>query len=314
MRLVSDFSDFSLDQLIVEEKEVQNPIIMAVTVLVSEISYNEQEDEINGLAEKIKTRLLEKYRFRKDEKRRFRSGFLDFKITGNVVECVYARETPTRIDFEKGDFKINTKRIRVINPSYRVKVRVTVEKTKSKVILFGGNDAITARALTLTNYCIRGCIKGGHSTYQTLFSKENMDKIRQIFGNNIQYVFLSPGESEKLRKMVKKRVKGEVKEILQYFVFAKFAGYRVVVSPLVLELIEEGKIRLLEIEGKLTFGVGKITTRVSSSGRITFFIPDAVIGRDQTAYGIAEELYKRTITRRTGVKQISMEEYFVGPL
>ena len=311
---MSDAFDFSLDRLIVEEEEVRNPVIMPVTVLVSETEYDEQKEQLSELVDRIRKRLLEKYGFRKDERRRHREGFLDFKVSENVIECIYARETPTRIDFEKGDLKINTKRIRVINPSYRVKARITVQKTKSKVILFGGNDAITARALMLTNYCIRECIKGGFSTYQTRFSKEDMDTMRKSFGVDIQYVFLSPGESEKLKKMVKKRVKGEVKEILQYFVRAKFAGYRVVVSPLVLELIEEGKIRLLEIEGKLNFGAGMITTRVSSSGRITFFVPDALIGRNQTAYEVAEELYKRTITRRTGAKQIRMEEYFAGSL
>ena len=311
---MSDVSDFSLDQLIVEAEEVRNPVIMAVTVLVSETEYDEQKETLNEFADRIRKRLIEKYGFRKEEIRRYREGFLDLEVSKNTIECIYARETPTRIDFEKGDLKISTKRLLVVNPSYRVKVRITVQKTKSKVVLFGGNDAITARALMLTNYCIKECIKGGFSTYQTTFSKEDMDTIRKSFGVDIQSVFLSPGESEKLKKLVKKRVKGEVKEILQYFVRAKFAGYRVMASPLVLELIEEGKIRLLEIEGKLSFSVGMVTARVSSSGRITFFVPDALIGREQTAYDIAEELYKRTITRRTGAKQLRMEEYFAGRL
>lgn len=311
---MSDSSDFSLDQLIVEQKEARNPVIMPVTVLVSETEYDEQEEQLSELVDKVRKQLSEEYGFRKDERRRYRDGFLDFNVSENGIECVYARETPMRIDFEKGDLKINSERIRVISPTYRVKVRISIQKTKSKVILFGGDRAITSRALMLTNYCIRGGVKGAFSTYETRFSKENMDTMLRSFGVDVQYVFLSPGGSEKLKKMAKKRVKGEVKETLQYFVRAKFAGYRVVVSPLVLELIEEGKINILEIEGKLAFGAGMITARVSSSGRITFFVPDTVVGRKQTAYDVAEELYKRAITRRTGAKQIRMEEYFAGPL
>lgn len=306
---MSDFSDFSLDQLIVEEEEIREPVIMPVSVLVSETRYDEQDEQPSQLTNKITQRLRKHYKFRKDEGKRHREGFLDFEVSENRIECIYARETPIKIDYEKGDLKINTTRIRLVNPSYRVKVRIVVQKTKSEVVLFGGQDTITARALTSANYCIRECIKGGFATYQTQFSKDNMDNILASFGFDIQYVFVSPGDSERLKKLVKKRVKGEVKEILQYFVRAKFAGYRVVASPLVLDLVKEGKINILEIEGRLSYGVGKITTRVSSSGRITFFVPEILLGKNQTAYQVAEELYKRIITRRTGARQRGMEDY-----
>lgn len=296
------------------KKEVRNPVIMPVTVLVCETDYDEQKD-LNELVDEIGKKLLEDYGFRKEERRRRREGFLDFSLSGNIITCVYARETPTRIDFEKGDLKINTKRLRAINPSYRVKVIVYITKTKARVVLFGGHDKIAASALRLVNYCIRGAVKGSFSTYETAFSKEEMDTIRSHFGIDVQYVFLSPGESEKLKKFAKKRVKGEIKEIPLYFVRAKFAGYRVVASPIVIDLIEEGQILITEIEGKLSFAGGIwITTRVSANGRITFFVPELILGRNQTAYDIAEELYKRIISQRTGVKQLRMEEFFTGSI
>ena len=184
---------------------------------------------------------------------------------------------------------------------------------KARIVLFGGDDKISAVALRLANYCIRECVKGGFRTYQTSFSKEEMDAMRSKFGVDIQYVFLSPGESEKLKKIAKQRIKGEIKEILQYFVRAKFAGYRVVAAPAVLDLIAEGKISLLELEGKLGFGGGiSITTRVSASGRITFFIPDNIVGKNQTSYDIAEELYRRTAFQRAGTKQLGMEDFTAG--
>jgi len=309
---MNDNSEFSLDNLLVEEEEVRNPVIMPVTVLVCETEYDEQKD-LNGLVNKIGKKLIGDYGFRKEERRRRREGFLDISFSDNIIKCIYARETPMRIDFEKGDLKINTKRIRTINPSYRVVITIYVTKAKAKVVLFGGDDKITATALRLVNYCIRGSVEGRFSTYETAFSKEEMDIIRSNFGIDIQYVFLSPGESEKLKKIAKKRVKGEIKEIPLYFVRAKFAGYRVVVSPVVLDLIEEGKISILEIEGKLPFGGGiSITARVSASGRITFFVPEHIIGKNQTAYDVAEELYRRIVSKRVGAKQLGMEDFTSG--
>jgi hypothetical protein len=168
-------------------------------------------------------------------------------------------------------------------------------------------------ALSLANYCLRGSIKGGFRTHQTRFSKEEMDEMRSRFGVDIQYVSVSPGESEKLMKIAKQKIKGETKEILQYFARAKFAGYRVVAAPTVLDLISEGKISLLELEGKLSFGGGiSITTRVSASGRITFFVPDNILGKNQTAYDVAEELYKRIASQRIGAKQLGMEDFTSG--
>ena len=251
MNYMSDNSVFSLDNLIVEEKEVRPPIIMPVTMLVCETDYTEQKD-LEDLVNKIQNKLIDDYGFRKHERRRRREGFLQFDSSGNTIKCTYARETPIRIDYEKGDFKLTTQRLRAISPSYRVRVTVYITKTKARVVLFGGDNKITSVALRLVNYCVRGSVKGGFSTYETAFSSEEMYAMLSHFGIDIQYVFLSPGESEKLRKFIKKRVRGEIKKILQYSVRAKFAGYQVVASPVVIDLIQEGKISILEIEGRLS--------------------------------------------------------------
>jgi len=305
-------SDFSLDNLIVEEEEVRPPVIMPVTILVCETEYDEQKD-MKSFVDNIRRKLREDYGFRKHERRRRREGFLNFSSSGNTIKCIYARETPTRIDFEKGDLQLNTQRLRTISPSYRVVITIHVTETKARVVLFGGSDKITSMALTLVNYCVRGSIEGRFSTYEIAFSKEEMYSMLSHFGMDVQYVFLSPGESRKLKKIAKKRVEGEIKEIPLYFVRAKFAGYRVTASPVVIDLIQEGKITILEIEGRLAFGVGiSITARVSTSGRITFFIPEQIIGKNQSAFSIAEEIYKRIMSERTGAKQMRMEEFFTG--
>jgi hypothetical protein len=311
MNQMSAENEFSLDDLVVDEEEVRYPVIMPVTVLVCETEYSEQGD-VSDLIDNITKNLRDDYGFRTEDRRRRREGFLEVGNSDNIVKCIYAREAPMRIDYEKGDLRISTKRLRAINPSYRVLVTIYISSTKSKVVLFGGEDKITLLALRHVNYCLRGSIKGGFSTHDIAFSKEDMNKILSHFGVDIQYVFLSPGESEKLRKIAKARVRGEIKEIVQYDVRAKFAGYRVVASPVVLDLIEEGKISIIEIEGKLSFGAQGITTRVSSSGRITFFVPEEMTGRNQTAYDVAEGLYKRIVAQRSGVKQIKMEDWFSG--
>lgn len=304
--------EFSLEDLIVEEEEVRTPAIMPVTVLVSETEYNEQPN-LMEVIDNIKIRLQEKYGFRRKEKKRHREGFLDFNSSENNIKCIYARETPTRLDFEKGDFRITTQRLRAINSSFRVLVNFYIGNTMAKIVLFGGDEKISATALELANICFKGCIKGGFNSKPTSFSKEEMDLMREKFGIDIQYIFLSPGESEKMKKIAKQKVKGEEKEILQYFVRAKFAGYRVTAAPAVLNLISEGKISILEIEGKLSYGGAiSITTRVSSTGRITFFIPDSILGRNQTAYDVAQELYRKLASQRLGTKQLQLGDFDSG--
>lgn len=308
-----DSSEFSLDDLIVEDEEVRPPVIWTVSIVVSETEYAEQEKELTRLAKEIESALLENYPFQRTGRKRYKEGFLAFDCSGNVVTCAYARESPTRLDFEMDDLKIHTKRLRGIGPSYRVKIIINVDKTKSRVVLFGGDDRIIRRARGLVDVCVRKCIKGGHKTYETGFSNQEMNAMREIFGMNIQYVYIAPGDNERLKKIVEREEQGQIKKILKYSVYTKFAGYRIIASPVVLELIKEEGIRIREIEGKINFALGiPVTTRVSASGRILFFIPDNIIGKKTSAFDIAEELYTRMVTKRIGAKQITMEEYFPG--
>jgi len=310
---MSEDFDFSLDDLLVEDQEVPPPIVMPVSVVVSETEYPEQAEDVTKLRKDVETQLIKDYAFEKPERRRYKEGFLAFKSSENVLECAYARETPTRIDFELNDLKIHTKRIRHINPSYRVKITLSIGKTKTKVVLFGGDDKIVARALMLVNICIRKYIKGGHKTYETGFSPDEMETMLENFGVDVQYVYIAPGENERLQKIVERKEEGEIKRIPLYSVYTKFVGYRIIVSPVVLALIKEEGIRIREIEGKFNFVAGiPITTRVSISGRILFYIPEILIGRTETAYDVAEKLYKSVITERTGAKQKTMEEFLPG--
>jgi hypothetical protein len=310
---MSEDFEFSLDDLLVDDQEVPPPVVLPVSVIVSETEYTEQTEEPKKLKELIEKQLLIDYPFTKSGRRQYKEGFLDFGSSETVIKCVYARETPTKIDFELDDLKIHTRRIKNINPSYRAKISILVDKTKARVVIFGGDDKIVAKALNLVNVCIRKCIKGGHKTYETGFSQEEMRVMLENFGTDIQYVYIDPGENERLRKLVERREGEEVKKIPLYSVYTKFAGYRIIASPVVLELIKQEGIKIREIEGRLNFAAGiPITTRISANGKILFYIPNTLVGRTESAYDVAEVLYRRIITQRTGVKQITMEEYFYG--
>jgi hypothetical protein len=310
---MSDDFDFSLDDLLVDDQEVPPPVVLPVSVIVSETEYGEQTEEPKALREIIEKQLVNSYAFAKPERRHYKEGFLALELAENVIKCIYARETPARIDFELDDLKIHTRRIRHINPSYRAKITISIEKTKARVVIFGGDEKIVGKALGLVNVCIRKCVKGGHKTYETGFSQSEMEVMLGNFGTDIQYVYIDPGENEKLRKMVEQKEKGETKKIPIYSVYTKFAGHRIIVSPVVLELIKQEGIKIREIEGRLNFAGGvSITSRISVSGRILFYVPDSLIGKTESAYDVAERLYRRIITQRTGSKQITMEEYFPG--
>jgi hypothetical protein len=312
MQMSEDF-DFSLDDLLVDDQEVPPPVVLPVSVIVSETEYDEQVEEAKTLREIVEKQLVNDYAFARPERRQYKEGFLALEPLGNIIKCIYARETPARIDFELDDLKIHTRRIRHINPSYRAKIVISIDKAKTRVVIFGGDDKIVAKALRLVNVCIRKCIKGGHKTYETGFSQKEMEVMLENFGTDIQYVYIEPGENERLRKTVERREGGEIKKIPIYSVYTKFAGYRIIVSPVVLELIKQEGIKIREIEGRLNFAAGiSITSRISVNGRILFYVPDSLIGKSESAYDVAERLYKKIIAQRTGVKQITMEEFLPG--
>jgi len=136
-------SDFSLDNLLVDDQEVPPPVVLPVSVIVSETEYDEQTDDIKKLREAIEKQLINGYAFARSERRKYKEGFLAFESSENVTKCIYARETPTRIDFELDDLKIHTRRIRHINPSYRAKIVISIDRTKTRVVIFGGDYTLS---------------------------------------------------------------------------------------------------------------------------------------------------------------------------
>jgi len=304
-------SQFSLDDLRVDEEEVRPPTIFPLSIIVCQTEFLEQVEDIEDLKVRIKNRLVEKYAFKKRGKRKFKEGFLEFSDSGNILECFYAKEAPRKINFEKGDLRIHTERLRLIDPAFSVRVRIILDRKSAKVVLYGGSDLMINKALTEVNYCIRHCIKGGHRTLTPSFSKQEMNNILKNFGLNVEYIWIHPGESEKFIKLVEKRVKGEVKKVPLYEVHAKLRGYRITGSPITISLIEESGVYLREIQGRLNFAAGAgITTRVSATGKMLFYIPENIIPEGETIYNVAQDLYERVIAEKKGPRQLTIGGFF----
>jgi len=297
----------------VKEEEVYPPANFPVSIAVCETEFVETVDDIASLKKRIENRLIERYSYGKIEGRRFREGFLQFEdSSNNTIECFFAKETPTKINYEADDLKIHTERMRLLNPSYSVRMKIAVNKEGARVILYGGSDSIIAKAMNQVNYCIRHHAKGGHRTVMPSFSRQDMNTILKNFGLTVEYIWIHPGESKKFIKIVKKKVKGEVKEVTEYIVHAKLRGYRITGSPITIGLVEESGVYLREIQGRLHIAPKiNVTARVSAEGRVLFYIPESLVGREETIYDVAERLYKRIITQREGPKQTTMGEYFV---
>jgi len=309
---MSKHSEFSLDELRVKEEEIRPPTIFPLSIFVCETEFVQQVDDVANLKRQIKKRLIDMYSFKKRGGRRFKEGFLDFNGLEDTIECFFARETPIKINYERDDLKIHEDRIRQISPNFGVKIKISLNNKSAKVVLFGGMDTIIRKALDEINYCIRACITGGHRTFIPGFSRKDMATILQNFGLNVEYIWIDPGESEKFMKMIEKRVKGEIKREPEYIVHAKLRGYRITGSPIVLELIEESGIYLREIQGRLGFPLRTyITARVSSAGKVLFYIPEALVPKEATIYDIAEKLYEKIISQRAGPKQTTMGEFVV---
>ena len=303
-------SGFSLDELRIDV-EVRPPSIIPISIMVCKTEFTKPVEDLELLKKQIKSFLTEKYIFRKEKNQRFKDGFLEFSDTGKILECFYARESPTKIDFERDDLKIHTERFRHIDPNNCVKIKVQLDNTSAKVVLFGGSEQIIKTALDIMNVCIRSCIRGGFRTSRPSFSKEDMTVILKNFGLNVESIWIHPGESEKFVKIVERQIEGEIVRETEYLVHAKLMGYRITGSPITIGLIEESGVHLREIQGMINFAAAsKITVRVSSSGRILFFLPESLLPKEVgSRYTVAEDLYERIIAQRVGPQQLTIGEY-----
>lgn len=305
-----DSSRFSLDDLKVEEEEIRSPTIFPLSIFTSKTQFLKPVNDVEVLKEEIKTRLISKYSFKKRDSRKFKEGFLDINVSEFGIKGFYAKETPTKIMFEMNDMKIHEERLRLINPSFSVKMKISLSNNNAKVVLFGGSEPTMKKALININYCIRECIEGGHITSDLRFSNEEMRNMLKKLGTTVEYIWIAPGESKKFIKFVEKKEGGKVKKFFEYVVHAKLEGYHIIGSPITINLVEESGVRLKEIQAKILYTAGNyITVRISSSGRVLMFIPDALVPKGATVFDVGEEIYDRIIMQHKGSMEVTLDGF-----
>jgi len=310
-------SEFDLDEFRVSSSEVREPAIFPVSVLLSRTFLEKPFSDINGTLIKIKELLIKRYSFgKRHQSEPFKEGFLNFNVKQETLEFYYAQETPLKVDFvpERDNPEIITEHIRAVNPTYKVKIRLTLSKQNAEVILFGGSEILVLKVTGLVNESIRAVAEGGHDTFDHRITKEEMLKILEAFQSDVEYIYVDPGQNEKLRKYIKEKRLGEEVLVPAYDVHTRFRGYKVVSSPLVQQIIKETGVYLKEIEGRIDYAAGiGVTSRVSSSGRILFYIPENIVGAEEDVYDIAYNLYKKVVAKRVSNKrQPTIETYFNG--
>ena len=309
MRLLTEIS--SVDDLIIHDHQV-TPGIYIISVLITQVISKEQIRDSPAVLERIGHELAKKWGLKKNTERGFNEGFLDFIQSENTLEFVYARESTTKLDRITSSRKprIGTVRLRTVNPSNKVRVSIRLVDSKFEVNLFGGTDSLISLVSSLVNNSVRNFCIGGHDTPRPNISKEGMYDILQAFGREVEYIYVDPGQSERLKKVAKvKKIDSEDFEQI-YAVKTKFRGFRIILSPLVQETIRESGVVIREIEGRLNYEGARITTRISSNGRVIFYIPSKLLGDGMEVEQIAEEMYKNaTGGRVVGSRQTNVDSF-----
>jgi len=312
-----DNSGFSLDTLRVKEDEVREPAIYPVAVFLSRTTWGIHINDIQKFIQEVKKSLSQKFGFKKRNPNDiYREGLLDFECVGrNILECYYAKETAQKIEYVPAgdrDLELHAERLKTVNPPDKVKARIIVDKDGAEVILFGGYEYLLFRIASIVNLTLREQAKGSHETYNYRISAEEMLKILEAFGPDVESIYVDPGSNLKLKKVIIEKKLGQEYFERVYEVHTRFIGYRIVTSPIVYQIIREAGVYLREIQGKLDYAPGiKITTRISSSGRILFYIPGTILKEDASdLYDVALNLYQRVIAKNiVGIKQALLDKY-----
>jgi hypothetical protein len=271
-------------------------------------------EDLESARDAIHQNAMKKFPFSQVSDKSYKEGFLEFNdVSDSILNCYYAKETPVKILYEADDMRIHNEKFRLLNPAYTVRVKIVIGQKDVRVIMFGGSDPLIAKALDLTNSCVAGSSKSGHNIVTTTFSKDVMNQILKNFGDNVEYIWVHPGESEKFIKFVEKKEGNKISKIPRYIVHAKLHGFNITGSPIGASLIEESGVFLKEMQGRLPFGIKRdITSRVSSEGQALFFIPEAVVPPNSSAFEVAESLYDKLIVpvvNVDGIRQARLGDF-----
>lgn len=281
---------YDLRNLLVEEEEIKTPAVYNTSVYIFNIKFEEIQDDIPKIKEKTIELLKDKFYFRIPRKKKMREGFLDVKIEKDIIKCIYAKESPTKILYVTDDLNLMENRIKLINPN-NMKASLEIFPERARLTLIGGKDNLITKTVGGIQFAMRSNLKGRYIDVSPILTQEDMRYILSKI-ENVQYLWIDPGDSDNFISMIK-TVK---KEEINYKVDAKFRGTRITMAPIVSDILDkERKIRIREIQGHLNFGSYQITTKIYSKGKMLFTIPDEIIPRGGLVQDIAEILYQRIL-------------------
>jgi len=295
-------SEFPLDRLRVPEDKVSKPAVIPVSVFVSRTIWSKPLEDVSDTLEKIERKLLEEHPLREKESLSpCKEGIINLrKRSNNVLEGFYVKEAPTKLTFI-GEYEepiLETGYFKTVRAENRVKFKIEIYPNECKLILFGGSEPLMSKTLFSINSTFRKFIDGNHKTFSPYLSREDMFKVLSSFGFDVEYIYIDPGESKKLRKYVEKKRGKELKIEMVYDVHTQYRGYRITASPVVQQMIKESGIQIREIQAKISYGVTRITVRVNSSGRLVFFIPGNLPSDEDELYEIASEIYRQIMDEK----------------
>lgn len=304
--------DFNKIKNLIITEEAREGWALPLTVLLSKITYKLGGNaNLNEIQNKILTKIQEyKFGYRPG---RFREGFLKVKNEENRIDGIFCKEIPLRFDFVPEDAdEIENLRFKSINPRFKVKVIIILRDGEVEIRLFGGEETLAFSIRELIQTIIRGCLYN-FTTINIEFSREQMLEIFEKFGVNVEYINIDPRDNSNFRKAIQKIPPDnrEIREVLLYEVQTlKMKGYKIQGSPAVRQLLMEAKIYIKEILGKMHLG-GKtnITTKVYSSGRVLFYIPNTVVNLyGDEVFEFSVDLFERLInvsSRISGQRTLS---------
>jgi hypothetical protein len=293
-----DEEEFNLNSLIVDEDEVQTANVIQLSLFIYDIVFLKKQENLDEILSECHRVLQEIYPFRQIKGKNMREGFLHFNDIdeeNKKLVCFYAKESPSKVRYADKQFTIKDVRLRSITPSYTVKIIGTLFPERLNLIIYGGNESLVMRVLELVRHSIRGRVTEGFRDTEPIMSQKDMWYILDVLQENVAYIWIDSKDSERFIKIVETE-EGEKKiKVLEFTVDAKLGGYRITSAPFVKDVLREQGIIIKEIEGEVPLAGISITTRISSNGRMLFYIPSSIIPTTGDIYDIGERFYNKLL-------------------
>lgn len=288
--------------------DIRKQFSYSLSVITSTTEFKETKSNTEDFRKEVEEKLKKDYSFRKVSGSLYSEGLVEFKSYDNCLECIYAKQSNLIVRNVNG-LSLEVQHIKNIASPNMVKIRIFFEKNKVDTTYYGGSPAILSKAMEDVNVSIRSKIRQ-HRELEASFTKEDMRKILDSFGDDISEIKIDPGDSEKLRKITEEGNGNPAFELL-YEAHVTFVGIKVKRAPYVRQLVDDGDIFIRQIKGKITYAGTKISSEVSSSGRVNFILPTNLV-EEEKLNDIGIKLYNDIVEKKIKVVRSASLDTFIG--